>query len=230
MEFLLKGEVTMEFQRDSVGRKITMGITGILMILFVIAHMLGNLTIFASFINAYAVHLHALPPLLWLYRVIMFAAIILHIVFGIQLTLENRAAKPQRNASVKYRSATAAGLTMIWTGLLLLAFIVYHLLHFTVRVTNPGISHFVDTLGRPDVYRMVVLSFQRGIIAFVYALAMAFLLLHLNHGIQSFVQTFGWNDDRTLPRVRRTGVVISVILFLGFVAIPFTVVVGILRG
>lgn len=220
----------MQFLRSSVGRKMIMAITGLLMILFVIVHMLGNLTIFAGFINAYAEHLRALPPLLWLYRLIMIAAIILHILLGVQLTLENRAAKPQRNALVKYRSVTFAGETMIWTGLLLMAFIVYHLLHFTARVTNPAISHFVDTFGRPDIYRMVILSFQRSIIACVYALAMLFLLLHLNHGIQSFVQTLGWNDDLTLPRVHRTGIAISIILFLGFVAIPFTVVVGILRG
>lgn len=220
----------MESTQSSVGRKIVMAITGALMVLFVIAHMLGNLTIFASFINAYAEHLHALPVLVWIYRVIMGAAVILHITFGIQLTLENRAAKPQRNTLTKYRSVTFAGETMIWSGLLLLGFIIYHLLHFTVRITNPGISNFVDALGRPDVYRMVVLSFQHGIITFTYAAAMIFLFLHLSHGIQSFVQTIGWNNDRTLPIVRRTGVVISVILLIGFVAIPFTVIVGILRG
>lgn len=220
----------MEAVPGSVGRKIVMAVTGLMMVLFVVAHMLGNLTIFASFINAYAEHLRALPPLLWLYRVIMSAALILHIVFGIQLTLENWAAKPQRGAHTKYRSVTFAGQTMIWTGLLLLAFIIYHLLHFTVRVTNPDISNFVDTLGRPDVYRMVVLSFQQGIIVFVYMLAMVVLLLHLNHGIQSFVQTLGWNTDRTLPNVRRTGAAISVILFLGFATIPVTAFIGILRG
>lgn len=216
--------------QSSVGRKIAMALTGVMMVLFVVAHMLGNLTIFASLINAYAQHLHALSVPVWIYRMVMLAAIILHTFLGIQLTLENRAAKPQRNAQTKYRSVTFAGETMIWTGLLLLAFIMYHLLHFTLRITNPGISNFVDALGRPDVYKMVVLSFQNYLISVVYVVAMIILFLHLNHGIQSFVQTLGWNNDRTLPVVRRTGFVVSVILLVGFVAIPVTVIIGILRG
>jgi succinate dehydrogenase / fumarate reductase cytochrome b subunit len=220
----------MESAQSSVGRNILMALTGLLMVLFVIAHMLGNLTIFASFINAYAEHLHSLPALVWIYRVVMIGAVLLHIFIGIQLTLENRAAKPQRNTLTKYRSVTFAGETMIWTGLLLLVFIIYHLLHFTVRITNPGISNFVDALGRPDVYRMVVLSFRHGIISVIYAVAMIILFFHLSHGIQSFVQTIGWNNDRTLPIVRRTGLVISVILLIGFVSVPFTVIVGILRS
>jgi len=220
----------LQFVQTSIGKKFIMAVTGVLMVLFVIAHMLGNLTIFASFINAYAAHLHALHVLLWIYRVIMIAVVVFHIVISIQLTLENRAAKPQKYAMTKYRSATFAGVTMIWSGLLLLAFIIYYLLHFTIRITNPAISNLVDALGRHDVYRMVVLSFERGVITFVYAAAMIILFLHLNHGIQSFVQTMGWNDDRTLPVVQKTGSVMSAVLLLGFVAVPFTVIAGILTA
>ncbi len=214
----------------SVGKKFIMAVTGLLMVLFVVAHMLGNLTIFADYINAYAAKLHSLVLLIWGYRVVLGAAVLAHMFFGIILTLENRAAKPQGNTMTRYRSVTFAGETMIWTGLMLMAFITYHLLHFTVRITNPAISHFVDALGRPDVYRMVVLSFRHGIIAAIYAAAMVVLFLHLSHGIQSVVQTLGWNSDRTLPAVRTAGLVISAILLIGFAAIPITVVVGILGG
>jgi len=213
----------------SVGRKVIMAVTGMFMILFVIVHMLGNLTIFAGYIDVYAAKLHSMFLLIWGYRVVLAAAVIVHFFFGIQLTFENRAAKPQENALTRYRDVTFAGETMIWSGLLLAGFITYHLLHFTARVTNPAISHFVNAAGFPDVYRMVVLSFQNGIIAPIYVASMVVLFLHLSHGIQSLVQTLGWNSDRTLPAMRATGLVISAILLIGFAAIPLTVIVGILR-
>ena len=219
----------MEYLHSPVGRKVVVAVTGFLMVLFVIAHMLGNMTIFAAQINSYAEHLRRLPLLLWGYRAIMVAALLLHMILGIQLTVENLASKSGNYFITRHRSVTFAGETMIWSGLLLLVFIVYHLLHFTFRVTNPGISNLLDSLGRPDVGRMVILSFQQGAIAVVYLASMVLLYLHLSHGIQSLLQSVGLNGDESLPTVRRAGTVISFTLFAGFVAVPLFVISGVLR-
>lgn len=219
----------MESLHGPVGRKLVVAVTGLLMVLFVIAHMLGNMTIFAAQINSYAEHLRRLPLLLWGYRAIMAAALLLHVILGIRLTVENLASTSGNYVITRHRSVTFAGETMIWSGLLLLVFIVYHLLHFTFRVTNPGISNSFDSLGRPDVGRMVILSFQQGAIAVVYLASMVLLYLHLSHGIQSLMQSVGLNGDKSLPTVRRAGTVISFILFAGFVAVPLFVIFGVLR-
>lgn len=219
----------MESLRGPVGKKVVVAVTGFLMVLFVIAHMLGNMTIFASQINSYAEHLRSLPLLLWGYRAIMAAALLLHMILGIRLALENLASKSGNYFITRHRSVTLAGESMIWSGVLLLVFIVYHLLHFTFRVTNPGISNSFDSLGRPDVGRMVILSFQQGAIAVVYLASMVLLYLHLSHGIQSMLQSVGLNGDESLPTVRRAGTVISLILLAGFVVVPLCALFGFLH-
>ncbi len=117
-----------------------MAVTGQMMILFVIVHLLGNTTIYFSNLNAYAAALHALPVLLWMIRLFMVAMLCLHIYFGIVVTLENKKAKPQSYAVTNHLSTTFAGRNMIWTGSLIGAFLVYHLLHFTFQVIDPAVS------------------------------------------------------------------------------------------
>jgi succinate dehydrogenase / fumarate reductase cytochrome b subunit len=209
-----------------------MAVTGQLMLLFVIAHVVGNSTIYFSNLNAYAAALHALPLLLWSYRFFMAVVIALHVFFAIVLTLENRKAKPGSYAVSSHISATFAGRNMIWTGAITGAFLVYHLLHFTAQVISPetaAISH-PDALGRPDVFMMVVHGFQRSEMAGFYIISMAALLLHLTHGIQSSFQTWGLNSDRSFPIVRKTGAAAAIILFLGYAAIPIVIIAGILKG
>jgi succinate dehydrogenase / fumarate reductase cytochrome b subunit len=217
-----------------VGRKVVMAVSGGMMVLFVVAHLLGNTSIFAgpNGINAYALKLHELVVLLWSYRVVMVMAVFLHVYYGIQLTLENKKAKPQAYAVRKARSATLAGKTMIWTGLVIGAFLFYHLLQFTFQVTNPEMSagRNLDPLGRPDVYHMVVLCFRNAGILLIYVSALIALALHLTHGIQSCFQTLGLNNDRTFPVITKSGTLAAVIIFLGFVAIPIVIFVGILNG
>ncbi len=222
----------MQLLKSTVGRKIVMAVTGLLILLFVIIHLIGNSTIYVGWLNAYAEHLHALPPVVWAFRLVMLALFALHVFFGIQLTLENNAAKPQGYAIKKSLKATFSSRNMIWTGALIGVFLLYHLLHFTAQVTNPAISSHLnaDTLGRPDVFKMVVLSFQHSAISGIYICAMVALLLHLTHGLQSFVQTLGLNNDKTLPVVATGGRLVAVILFLGYVAIPVAIFAGILRS
>lgn len=132
----------MNFFRSQVGRKIVMAVSGFSMLAFVVAHLLGNSTIYAGpdGINAYAQALHRFPLLIWMFRLVLFAMFSLHVFYGIVLALENRVAKPQTYEAKKYTQATFAGRNMVWTGLLIGAFIFYHLLHFTFQVTNPEIA------------------------------------------------------------------------------------------
>jgi succinate dehydrogenase / fumarate reductase cytochrome b subunit len=219
----------MQLLTNTVGRKVLMGSSGILMVLFVIVHLLGNSSIFVGpdGINAYAEKLHSLGPLVWIFRAVMLALLLVHVWFGIALTLENSAANPAKYAVNRKLKATFSSETMIWTGLLLLAFIVYHLLQFTVRIT-PDIVKGVDAQGRYDVFTMVVTSFRSTSISLIYVAAMVALFLHLNHGIQSFFQTLGLSDDRTLPTYGALGKVLSVIFLVGYCAIPVTILAGIL--
>lgn len=213
---------------DSVGRKAVMAVTGLLMVLFVIGHLLGNLTIFAgpNGINAYAEKLHQLPALVWGNRIVMGLAVVIHVVLAVQITLENQAANPTQYAVKRYLRATFAGRTMIWTGLILGAFIVYHLLQFTVRVT-PNLVLGQDAMGRFDVFGMVASEFSIAGIALVYVIGMVALFLHLKHGIQSTFQTLGLSNAVLLPRYGAVGKVLSGIFLVGFVAIPLAILVGI---
>jgi succinate dehydrogenase / fumarate reductase, cytochrome b subunit len=213
----------MQLFRSSVGRKIVVAISGQMMVLFVIAHLLGNSSIFIpGGINAYAEHLHAFPPLVWAVRAVMVAMAACHIYFAIQITLENRAANPRAYAVNKKIKANFASENMIWTGLLLGGFIIGHILHFTTRLT-PDIAPRLSSLSNGalfDVYSMVVGSFQHGAIALIYVTAMIVLFLHLFHGIQAFFQTMGWNNDRTMPAFACGGKVAAVIFLIGYSSIP----------
>jgi len=219
----------MRFLSSSVGRKIVMAITGLMLLGFLIIHLCGNSLIYFGWINAYGERLHSMPPLVWGFRLFMLGVFILHVFFGIQLTLENNSARPQAYAVKKNLRASFSGRTMIWTGLLIVAFLIYHLLHFTARMTNPEISTGIDAMGRLDVFKMVVLSFNNLAISGTYIAAMIILALHLTHGIQSFVQTFGLNNDKTIPVVEKVGTGAAFILFLGYAAIPIVIILGILN-
>lgn len=219
----------MEVLKSAVGRKVVMAITGQLMVLFVIVHLLGNSSIFVGpdGINAYAKHLHDLGPLVWLFRLGMLAFISVHVFFGIQLTLENSSATPGSYAVSVKRRATFSSSTMIWTGVIIMLFVVYHLAHFTARVT-PGLQLGTDSLGRFDVYSMVLGSFRNGGVTFIYVAAMIALFLHLSHGVQSFFQTLGWNNANTMPKLNALGKTVAFVLLIGYVSIPVTILAGIL--
>jgi len=222
----------MPFFKSTIGRKIVMAVTGFMMVLFVVGHVIGNSTIYFGLLNAYAEHLHALPPLIWLFRFFMFLMFSFHLLFGVQLTLENRAAKPEGYVMKKNLRATFASKNMIWTGLIIAAFLIYHLLHFTFQITNPEISsdRHLDVLGRPDVVKMVVFSFRNFFISSLYIGSMVVLAFHLTHGIQSFFQTSGLNNDRTFPAFTKAGTLAAVILSLGYIAIPVLIVTRIVKG
>jgi succinate dehydrogenase / fumarate reductase, cytochrome b subunit len=220
----------MQFLSSNVGRKVLMAISGLFMLFFVTVHLMGNSTIFIgpSTLNSYAEHLHGLGPLVWIFRIFMLLMLVVHLYFGITLTLENNAANPSKYAKSRKLRATFASQSMIWTGLLILAFLVYHLLQFTMRVTPDILPAAVAD--RPgDVYGMVLGSFHIYTIALVYVAAMVTLFFHLSHGIQSLFQTVGCSNDNTLPKVTMVGKLISVLFLVGYSAIPVFVLAGILK-
>jgi succinate dehydrogenase / fumarate reductase, cytochrome b subunit len=217
----------MQLLSNTVGRKVLMAVTGLFMVLFVVVHLLGNSSIFAGpdGINAYAAKLHGLGPFVWISRLFLGAMLAFHVVLGVLLTLENNAANPARYAVKKMAKATFASETMIWTGLLLLSFIVYHLLQFTARVT-PDIVLGNDAKGRVDVFTMVVSSLRVTPISLAYLAAMVTLFLHLSHGIQSIFQTIGLTNDKALPQYERYGKLLSVLFLLGYSSIPVLILAG----
>ena len=220
----------MRILNSSVGRKILMSITGQLLIIFILIHLIGNSTIFfgPNGINAYAAQLHAMPPLVWAFRLFMLAAVAVHICYGVMLTLENKAANPGAYAVKRQLKASFASENMVWTGLLLACFIVYHLIQFTIHGT-PDIVIGLDAANRLDVYRMLVTSFSNGLISLVYILAMVVLFLHLSHGIPSFLQTMGWNNEKTIPVFATGGKVISAVLMVAYISIPAVILAGLLK-
>ncbi|HYA31639.1 MAG TPA: succinate dehydrogenase cytochrome b subunit [Thermodesulfovibrionales bacterium] len=223
----------MSFLKSMVGKKVVMAVSGLMMVFFVIAHLLGNTSVFAgpNGINAYAAKLHELAALVWIYRLVMVVLFSLHVYYGIQLTLENSRARPMAYATGKSLSATFSGKSMIWTGLIIGAFLIYHLLQFTFQVTNSGIAAMrnFDFLGRPDVFHMVVFSFQKALVSLTYIVALGALGFHLTHGIQSLFQTLGLNNETTFPAVVKSGKLAALIIFLGYIAIPVTIFIGIVR-
>jgi succinate dehydrogenase / fumarate reductase cytochrome b subunit len=199
-----------------------MAITGLLMVLFVIGHLLGNLTIYKpGGINAYAEGLHKLVPVVWGNRIVMGLAVVLHVILAIQLTLENNAAKPVKYAVARSLRATFFSKNMIWTGLAIGAFIAYHLVHFTFQVL--GVN--AHDLG---VHGMVVAGL-RGAGGAIYVVAVLALFAHLVHGIQSLFQTSGLSNAIMLPRYGIVGKLLSAVFLVGFGSIPVVILLGILN-
>lgn len=217
--------------RSSVGRKIIMAVTGTMLIAFICVHLIGNSTVWfgADAINAYAHHLHSLGPIVWIFRLAMLALFAVHIIFGIQLTLENSAATPEKNVQIKRLRTGFAAQTMIVSGLVLLAFVVYHLLHFTVQVPGMGVYEFNEATNMTNVFTMVVSGFSQAFTVLLYVVGMIFLALHLSHGFQSFFQTLGLNNDRSLPLFGAISKVFGVVVLLGYAAIPVLIICGLVK-
>ena len=208
-----------------------MAFSGAALVGFIIAHLAGNLQIFwgQEPLNAYAVFLRRIGELLWFARIFLIAMVVIHIWTSVQLSLENAAARPQAYAQKRYIKASLASRTMIWSGLIVLAFIIYHLLHFTFLKVHPQYSHLIDAQGRHDVYSMVVLSFQRWPISLVYIISVVLLCFHLSHGISSMFQSLGFNNLRVRPALSVWGAAVAWLICIGYVSIPVAVLTGIVK-
>jgi succinate dehydrogenase / fumarate reductase cytochrome b subunit len=220
------------FYRSSVGKKMIVAITGIILILFVIGHLLGNLQIFLGpdWINGYSQHLRDLGPLLWAIRIFLLAAVTIHVYATIQLAIENRRARPEPYIDKEYVKATFASRHMVMSGLIVLAFIIYHIAHFTVRITDPRFALLkADPLNHYDVYSMMVYGFQSYLVSGFYVLGLFLLALHLSHGSSSFFQSLGLNDRKLTPRLALGGRIFAWLLFAGYTSIPIAVLLGLIK-
>jgi len=207
-------------------------ITGIILILFVIGHLLGNLQIFLGpeWINGYSQHLRDLGPVLWIIRIFLLTTVIVHIYVTIRLAIDNRRARPESYVDKEHVKATFASRHMVMSGLIVLAFIIYHIAHFTVRVTDRRFALLkADPLNHYDVYSMMVYGFQNYFVSGFYVLGLWLLTLHLSHGSSSFFQSLGLNNKTLTPRLAIGGRVFAWLLFLGYISIPIAVLLGLVK-
>lgn len=216
--------------RSSLGKKYIMAITGLLLFLFVIVHMVGNLQVYIGrdAVNTYAALLKSKPALLWAARAGLFIIAVLHISSALQLAAENRAARPQPYAKGK-PIATYAARTILISGLIVLAFIVYHLMHFTFGVTNPEFMQMHDGLSRHDVYGMIVNAFRNPWVSVFYIISMGLLCLHLSHGVSSIFQSLGIRRRSTLAAFNRFAQISAIVIFIGNCSIPISILAGVVK-
>ena len=216
------------FYEAPIGKKAVMAATGAVLAGYVIAHLLGNLQIYSSDpqqINRYAAFLHnpANAVALWAARSALLAAVVLHIVAATQLWLQNRAARPQGYVKKKDVPASYAARTMVWSGPIVAAFVVFHILHLTAGSVLP-----VRDIGpnAPDVRWNVIAGFQHPAVAGFYIFAMILLCMHLYHGIWSLFQSLGVNHPRYTPWIQKASAALAILVAAGNCSIPIAVLSG----
>jgi succinate dehydrogenase / fumarate reductase cytochrome b subunit len=216
----------MGFFASSIGKKVIMAVTGLGLFGFVVAHMLGNLQVYLGpeAINAYGEKLREYPPLLWGMRIGLLVLAALHVWSAYSLTRMNQQARPQGYRERANRSSTYASRTMRWSGVILLLFVIYHLMHFTLgtRAVHP---QFVPG----DVYHNFVTGFQNPLVSAAYIVAMLALGLHMYHGVWSMLQTVGLSHPRYNPWRRRFAALVTVVVIGANISFPVAVLTGVLR-
>lgn len=244
---------TQRLLNSSIGLKFVMGATGVILVGFVLVHMAGNLQMYigADTFNHYAQTLQGNPPLVWTVRMILLIATFLHVWAAIRLTAVNWRARPQAYAGARrYDKATYAGLFMRGSGLVVLAFIVFHILHFTVGAVQPEnfalhevlrgdvwvrestpavLAQTPEHMQRHDAYSMFILGFQNPLVSAAYILANVLLGRHLSHGIASGFATLGLAKGKQRITTERIGMAIAALVMLGNISFPIAVLAGVLH-
>jgi succinate dehydrogenase / fumarate reductase cytochrome b subunit len=238
------GKVVSRMHGSTIGQKALMAVTGLLLVGFVLGHMLGHLQMFGpdarEHYNAYAHFLQSLGEILWAMRLGLLAAVILHIFSAIQVMRRNRAARPIQYEMLKSQASSFASRTMRQSGVILMLFIVWHLLHFTImsaadtgfKDPATGLGPLYNLKGQmvPDVYGRMVFAFSnRPVITAIYVACVGLLGLHLSHGISSAVQTLGVQNQTYRPFTRKAGPAIGLLVFLGFACVPIAILAGIIK-
>jgi succinate dehydrogenase / fumarate reductase cytochrome b subunit len=212
------------FLRSSVGRKVLMALSGVILVGFVILHMLGNLQVYAGpeKLNSYAAMLRVVPELLWGARLTLLASVAVHIWAATSLTRMSWAARPVGYALTERRESTYASRTMRWSGVTIGLFVVYHLLHFTFGTVHPDFRE-------GDVYHNVIAGFQVWPVSLFYIAAMIALGFHLYHGAWSMLQTLGLSHPRYNPLRNGLAGLLAVLIVLGNISIPVAVLSGLVH-
>jgi succinate dehydrogenase / fumarate reductase cytochrome b subunit len=210
---------------SSAGKKAVMAVTGLIWVAYLLTHMLANLLVFQGpgKINAYSAFLHGTGGALWAARLVLIAALGLHIVAAIQLAARRHQARPVGYAGgYEPQVSSVAARTIRWGGALILLFLVYHILHFTVGTLHPG---FVE--GNP--YHNVATGFQNIFVVLFYLAVMAFVGLHLYHGLWSSGRSLGISPPSPRPLRHSVALVLALLIWLGFSLIPIAVYAGVVR-
>ena len=219
-------EATRGFIRSSIGRKVVMAVTGVILVGFVIAHMLGNLQVYIGpeAMNNYAVWLRQVlhGTGLWIARVVLLVAVILHIWSAASLTLSSRRARPIGYREQKWRESTYASRTMRWGGVIILLFVIYHILHMTTGTVHQS---FIEG----DVYHNFVAGFRVVPVSLFYIFAMLALGLHLKHGVWSMFQTLGVSHPRYIRAAHVLAWVVAIVVVVGNISFPLAVLAGIVK-
>jgi succinate dehydrogenase / fumarate reductase, cytochrome b subunit len=227
-------QTLMRFYASSIGKKIIVAATGAALVLFLLGHLTGNLLVFRGpeALNNYAHGLHQLGALLWVARIGLLVAVGLHIVSTIHLRIQNQAARSDGYQVDATMRASRGSTTMIWSGLTVLAFVIYHLMHFTWGTLNnykdPNGPYGLGD-GKMNVYQMIIDGFKVVPNSLFYLVAIGLLCLHLSHGVSSMFQTLGLTTKRTREPIRFLSWGLSIALFLGFASIPVSVLLGLLK-
>ncbi len=213
----------------SLVKKFVMAATGLVLALFVLGHMLGNLQVFAGSpgpLNRYAHFLQSLGELLWLVRIFLLGCVVAHVWMAVLLTLENRRARPVGYTQDATVQASYASRTMIWSGLIVLAFILFHLAHYTLQIIHPifkSLEYVNNGEHIHDVYAMVLVGFSYPAVVAFYVVAIGLLCLHLSHGVSSLFQSLGLRNDKWRGWLNKVALAYAWIIFLGFIVVPLAV-------
>ena len=217
------------FAKSSIGRKIIVAVTGLALVLFLAGHLTGNLLIFAGrdAFNDYAQFLHEVfhGAGVWIARIGLLACFVAHVWFTILLTRENKTAR-KKYAHQATVQAPKSSLIMIWSGLTILAFIIFHLLHFTVKA-GTDYAFFMQVMPdgseRHDAWKMVIVGFSNPLVAIFYIIAMTLLCSHLSHGVASIFQTLGLRSKKTAGPINVLSRIYAIVIYLGFISIPLAI-------
>ncbi len=219
--------------KSSLGKKYIMAGTGFAMFFFVIGHLAGNLQIFlgAESINRYGHFLQSNPEIIWPARIVLLTCIGLHIWSAIKLSAENKLARPVSYAVYKPVASSYASRTMLMSGLIILAFIIYHLLHFTVLVqaingTGKNFADFYDDEHRHNIFKMLIVGFSNPWVALFYLVGIALLCLHLSHGVSSMFQSLGWKSQPYRKFLDGLAYWLAAAIFAGYASIPVAILLG----
>jgi succinate dehydrogenase / fumarate reductase cytochrome b subunit len=202
---------------SSVGKKLIMAVTGFGFLLFLSAHLLGNLTIYggSDAFNTYAQRLHSLGALLTVFNLGLIVLAVIHISTGLVLFIQNLKARPTRyHIDRPAGGRTWSSVTMPYTGILILSFVIFHLINFT----------FVDK-SNITIYEIVSSAFTSPLYVVIYIIAVIIVALHVRHGLWSAFQTIGANHPKYMPAIMVVSVLFGLVVGLGFGALPIYILV-----
>ena len=216
--------------QSSLGKKYVMAVTGLGLYVFVVVHMLGNLQIFLGpeKLNAYAQALKSSPLLLWPARLGLLTVGALHITTAIQLALANRRARPVAYSQGKPAASSFAARTIVVGGLVILAFILFHLAHFTLGFVDASYLT-LERAGRHDVYGMMIAGFSNPLASLFYIFAMGLLMLHLSHGVSSVFQSLGLRSKKSFGLLDKLAKASGLLILLGNCSIPLAILAGLIK-